>query len=140
MTTFGSHVLRNGLFAEKLSLEVEASKLGWYIVKPPRIVGISGIEHTFSFVASSGRVKYAFDVYEEVTEMEVIKSYARKYDTGAVVNLVTTKGVSSPEGQRLAKEYGMTVLKSDEIAPFFRSALISNNADQSETKKAMLSA
>ena len=128
------------MFAEKLSLEVEAAKLGWYIVKPPRIVGNSGVEHSFSFLATSGRVKYAFDVYDQVTELEVLKSYARKFDTGSIVNLVSAKGTASAEAQSLAKEYGMKVLAPEEISPFFRSALIQNSPDQTEAKRALLSA
>jgi len=128
------------LYAERLTLEVEAARLGWTVVKPPRVRGTSGVEHSFSFLATSGSIRYAFDVYDEVTEVEVLKSYSRKFDTGAIVNLVSSRGTISPEAQNLAKEYGMKILRSDEIAPFFRSALISNNAEQSEVKRALLSA
>jgi hypothetical protein len=128
------------LYAEKLTLEVEAAKLGWYIVKPPRIVGTSGVEHTFSFVASSGRMKYAFDVYDQVTELEVLKSYARKFDTGSVVNLVSTKKSATTLAESLAKEFGMKILWPEEIASFFRTALISSTPEQVEAKRALLSA
>jgi hypothetical protein len=131
---------RTTLFAERLTLEVEASKLGWYTVKPPRIVGNSGIEHSFSFVATSGHVKYAFDVYDQVTELEVLKTYARKFDTGSIVNLVSAKGTATSEAQNLAKEYGMKILRPEEVSPFFRSALIQNSPDQAEAKRALLSA
>lgn len=127
------------MFAEKLSLEVEANKLGWKIVRPPRVRGSSGVEHNFSFVATSGRINYAFDVYDQVSEVEVIKTYARKYDTSAIVNLVSIKGESTPAGRRLAKEYGMTILKPDEIAPFFTSALVQTSPEQAESKRALLS-
>ena len=128
------------MYAERLTLEVEAARLGWTVVKPPRVRGTSGVEHSFSFLATSGNIRYAFDVYDQVTEVEVLKSYSRKFDTGAIVNLVSSRGTISPEAQSLAKEYGMKILRPDEVAPFFRSALISNNAEQSEAKSALLSA
>jgi hypothetical protein len=128
------------LYAEKLELEVEAANLGWKVVKPPRVRGNSGVEHSFSFLATSGNINYAFDVYEEVTDLEVLKSYVRKFDTGSIVNLVSRKGTASSEAQSLAKDYGMKILRPDEISPFFRSALISNSSDQNEAKKGLLSA
>jgi len=128
------------LYAERLTLEVEAANLGWTVVKPPRVRGISGVEHSFSFLATSGKINYAFDVYDQVTELEVLKSYSRKFDTGSIVNIVSSKGTASPEAQSLAKEYGMKILTPEEIAPFFRSALISNSPDQKEAKRALLSA
>ena len=128
------------MYAEKLTLEVEAAKLGWKVVKPPRVRGTSGVEHSFTFLAMSGNLSYAFDVYDQVTEIEVLKSYARKFDTGSIVNLVSEGGTSSPQAQSLAKEYGMKILRPEEIRPFIRSALVSNNPEDSEAKRSLLSA
>lgn len=127
------------MFAEKLTLEVGSTKLGWEIVKPRRILGNSGVEHTFAFVTSSGRINYAFDIYDQVSEVEVMKSYLKKYDTEAIVNLVSTRGIATPGAQRLAAEYGMTILRPDEILPFFSSALVETSPELAETKKALLS-
>ena len=127
------------MYAEKLTLEVEAAKLGWKVVKPPRVKGTSGVEHSFTFLATSGNISYAFDVYDQVTEIEVLKSYARKFDTGSIVNLVSEGGTSSSEAQSLAKEYGMKILRPEEIRPFFRSALVENNAGDSEAKGSLFS-
>jgi hypothetical protein len=129
---------RKAMFAEKLSLEVGSTKLGWEVVKPRKIRGISGIEHSFSFVTSSGRTNYAFDIYDQVTEVEVMKSYLKKYDTEAIVNLVSTKGTANPGAQRLATEYGMEILSPDEILTYFSSALVERQ-DIVAQKQALLS-
>jgi hypothetical protein len=112
------------LYVEKLQLEIKASGLGWKPVKPPVLRGNSGVDHIFSFVASSGETKYAFDIYDKVTPVEVISSYVKMYDTDIEVNLVCPKGVIEDDARTLAKQYGMDIVTASEIGRLFESSLM----------------
>jgi hypothetical protein len=107
------------MFTEKLGLEVQAANRGLTPVRPATTKGTSGIVHSFSFVARGGGVTYCFDIYDNVTEIEVLKTYIKKLDTGYVVNLVSTTGRVSRLGIALAREYGMAILASGETPAFF---------------------
>jgi hypothetical protein len=112
------------MFTEKLSLEVEARRSGLEVVVPPVAIGKSGVEHSFSFMASSGALRYAFDIREKVNEMDVIGTYVKKLDTGVVANMVCTSGMTGETAKKLAGEYGMSVLKESELANFFAGIIL----------------
>ena len=111
------------MYAEKLTLEVQSLRRGLTPRKPSTARGPSGIVHSFSFVASDEQSTYCFDIYDEVTEIEVLKSYIKKIDTGYPLNLVVG-GRVSPLASSLAKEYGMAVVRPNEIPEFFRSKVL----------------
>jgi hypothetical protein len=83
--------------------------------------------HSFSFMAADEHTTYCFDVYDEVTEIEVLKSYIKKIDTGYAVSLVSG-GRVGPLGSSLAKEYGMAVVAPNEIPEFFQSMVLISGA------------
>jgi hypothetical protein len=109
---------------EKLTLSVQASKLGWEVVKPPFVRGESGVNHAFDFLATTSTVKYAFDVYQQITEIEVLNSYIKKVDTKSIVNLICVTGKTNDGASRLAEEYGMKVMRTAEIQAFFETLLL----------------
>lgn len=117
-----------------LYLEVHATRLGLEIIKPPKLRGASGVEHPFSFLASGGKATYAFDVYDGVTETDVLKSFIKKFDTRTPVNLICTNGKASPAAVALAKEYDMKILKENEIAPFFDTLLLRKHNGPSSSR------
>jgi hypothetical protein len=112
------------MFTEKLTLEVRAADLGWSSTKPPVLVGHSGVSHRFSFLASSGDTNHAFDIYEDVNELNVIDSFVKQLDTKAAVNLISTSGRATPTAEKLAGEYGMKILDASSISRFFDGLLV----------------
>ena len=107
------------MYTERLLLEVQASRVGWTTIKPPLVKGTSGTLHSFSFLASSGAVLYGFDFYDTVTEIEVLKSYIKSFDTGTGVQIVVGVGKATEKAKALAREYGMRMLLEEEIRPYF---------------------
>jgi len=104
---------------EKLALEVSAAKAGLKPVSPNVLRGESGIDHRVSLLFTDGTKKYGFDFYEKVTEIEVVRSFAKKFDTKAPINLVCLSGEATPGARMLAKEYGMKVLSPKAAETFF---------------------
>lgn len=105
---------------EGLALEVAAKNAGLLVVKPAVLHGKSGVDHKFDGLVSDGPRFYAFDFYESVTEMDVLRTYIKKYDTGASTSLVCVSGKVTPDARTLASEYGMEVLGPEELGPFFQ--------------------
>jgi len=111
------------MYYEKLALEVGATVAGFNVVKPARIVGASGIEQRFTFVASDGPQMYAFDVCPEVGQVEILQTYLKKMDTGAKTFLVCLSGKPRPEARELAKCYGIEVMSPSEVGDFFSNRI-----------------
>lgn len=104
---------------EKLALKIGAVKAGLAPVSPPVLKGSSGVEHRFTLLFSRGATLYGFDFYESVTEVDVIKSYIKKYDSRAVVNMVCLSEKTPETAGRLAIEYGMRILSPAAAANLF---------------------
>ena len=117
------------MYTEKLLLEVQVKRVGWRAVSPSTARGRSGTQHQFSFLASSGDLMYGFDVCEEVSEVEVLRSYIKGYDTGVAVQLVSREGRTNPVASKLLREYGMRVLTEADIVPFFDELLLKKDVD-----------
>jgi len=129
------------VYVEKLQLEIKASGLGLKTLKPPVLKGNSGVDHIFSFVASNGDTKYAFDIYDKVTPVEVVSSYVKMYDTDVEVNLVCPKGIIEDDARALAKQYGMDIVTAAEIGRLFEPSLLrATRAKDLESKKLSASA
>jgi len=111
---------------ERLALEVEAKRLGWLVLDPPVLVGRSGVEHTFSFLASTGSLKRGIDIFVDTDEIDVLKAYVKKYDTGATVDILCTTGKASEAAKVLAKEYGMKIITVEGIKDFFSSSVLAH--------------
>lgn len=103
---------------EKLAVEVSAVRAGLVEIKPPTLSGRSGVQHRFSLLFSDGAKTYAFDFYERVTELQVIRSFAKKFDTGAFVGIVCLSGSTTDGAGALAGSYGMRVVGPEEIESF----------------------
>ncbi len=112
------------MYYEKLALEVGATVAGFNVVKPPLLEGESGVEHKFTFVATDGDVAYAFDVYPEVGQVEIIRAYIKKMDTGARTHVVCLSGRPTPEASGLAKIYDVEILGPKEVGDFFSSRIV----------------
>lgn len=104
---------------EKLALEVGAMKAGLEAVSPHVLQGGSGIRHRFDLLFADGSRYYGFDFYDHVSEVEVVKSYAKKFDAGAVVSLVSPADGVTEEARRLAYSYGIRIITPDEAGSFF---------------------
>ena len=109
---------------EKLLLEVQANRAGWLVAKPPVLQGISGVTHKFSFLASKWNVNQAFDIYDSVTDIEVLKSFLKKIDTGASVDVICAKGRCSSAAESLALEYNIRILKAEDPIIMIESVLM----------------
>jgi len=107
------------MYFEGLAVEIYATKAGWEAVKPARKRGASSVEHSFSFLAISEGSSCGFDILPEVSEVEVLKAYAKQLDTGVKTYLICLKGKPTQAGADLAKEYGIRILGPADIAPFF---------------------
>ena len=128
------------MHVEKLSLEVEARRVGLNVIKPPNIRGRSGVEHTFSFLASVGGTSIAIDIYEEVTQAEVIKTYIKKLDTGASADVLCTTSIRNEAAEKLAREYGMRILTMGKIVQFFDSMVLRKHSGNARQASSLLSA
>ena len=104
---------------EKLALEVSALKAGLTTVTPHVLRGASGIEHRFNLLFTDGERNYAFDFYERVTDIEVVKSFSKKLDTRASVNIVCTGREATELARTLAVGYDMKIISPDNAEAFF---------------------
>jgi hypothetical protein len=112
----------------ELSLEVEASISGWQVIKPPVCQGASGVHHRFSLLAFDGERKRAFDIYPEVGEIEVLRTFVKSTDTGISACIVCSRGKPTERGLKLAGEYGMKTLSPREVGPFFEEEMVEAKA------------
>lgn len=104
---------------EKLALEVSAIKAGLKPVSPHVLQGDSGVEHRFNLLFSDGVRHYAFDFYDSVTDVEVVKSYAKKFDSGCSVHIICPSDRVTDDARRLAQGYNMRLLSPEATATFF---------------------
>ena len=104
---------------EKLAVEVSAIKAALTPVPSPVVQGSSGVEHRFTLLFSAGGTLYDFDFYDSVTELEVVKSFAKKYDSGAVVHIVCLTGTTTDAARDLAVGYGRRTLGPKAAETFF---------------------
>ena len=109
---------------EKLLLEIQATRAGWLVAKPPVLRGVSGATHKFSFLVSKWSVNQAFDIYDNVTDIEILRSFLKKIDTGASVDVICVKGRCSSSAEALAQEYGIRVLKAADPVTLIQSVLL----------------
>ena len=107
------------MYYEKLALEVGATVAGFSVIKPAVIRGESGTDQRFTFVAADGSQMYAFDVCTEVGQVEILRMYVKKMDTGAKTFVICLSGRPKPEAQELANCYGIEVLGPKEVGDFF---------------------
>jgi len=117
------------LYTERLSLEVFAAKSHWQVVNPPTLTGRSGITHRFDFVALDGKNSLVFDISEQLSETDVIKTYIKKLDTGASAYIVCLTGKITERADKLAAEYGLKVLHSDNMESAFRTKEIESYSE-----------
>ena len=108
---------------EKLLLEVGSKKAGLDVIKPPALRGASGVEHKFSFLCR-GSSKVAVDIYEDITEIEVIKTFVKRVDTGAQAHLVWTGERCTASARDLAAEYGMQIMREQDLSGFFEGLVM----------------
>jgi predicted RNase H-like nuclease (RuvC/YqgF family) len=89
------------------------------------------VSHRFSLLATTRGVSYGVDSFSEVGGIEVLKTFIKKIDTG--VNSVIVRGAASAseEAERLAKEYGITILGRDELGGFFEQMDVNTLISQS---------
>lgn len=107
------------MYYEKLALEVGATVAGYEVAKPPTILGTSGVEQRFTFVATEGDTKYAFDIYNDVGEVEILRTYVKKMDTGAEAFIVCLSGRPKERAKELSENYGIQILGPREVGDFF---------------------
>ncbi|MDG6898811.1 MAG: hypothetical protein JRM99_08870 [Nitrososphaerota archaeon] len=104
---------------EKLALEVSAIKAGLSTVTPGTLKGASGVVHKFDLLFTDGERKYAFDFYGSVADVEVVKSFAKRFDTGCYVSLIAPAGAVTEQAKGLALFYNMRILTPDAAATYF---------------------
>jgi hypothetical protein len=104
---------------EKLALEVSAARAGLLPVESRTIRGDSGVDHRVNLLFSDGARLYGFDFYERVTDIDVIRSYTKMFDSRASVNIVCLSGEVSEQAASLAAGYGMKILSPKAAETFF---------------------
>jgi len=122
--------LKNGIngrdakmYYEKLALEVGATVAGLDVVKPAVISGESGADQRFTFVAADGDEMYAFDIYTDVRETDILRTYVKKMDTGANTFVVCLSGRPDAKAKELARNYGIDVLSPMDVGDFFSNRI-----------------
>ena len=119
---------------EKVALEVAASKAGLNVLKGAVLQGRSGIDHKFAFVASDGVRSFAFDFYNGARDVDVLRTFVKKYDTGIEANIISAGSRPTQAAASLAGEYGMKILGTDSLASFFRPQLVQPRPTRSATR------
>ena len=114
------------MYYEKLALEVGATVAGLDVVKPAVVRGTSGVEHRFTFVAADGPDFYAFDVCSQVGQVEILRTYVKKMDTGARTFVVCLSGRPDAQVKELARIYGIDVLSPSDVGDFFSDRIAEN--------------
>ncbi len=109
------------MYFETLALEIYAAKAGWEVIKPARAMGTSGVEHKFSFLVTKHGHICAIDLYKEVGQVEVLRTFLKEMDTKATVLLVCLSGRPTAEGMDLAKEYGFRIMGPGDIQSMFET-------------------
>ena len=104
---------------EKFALEVRAHFAGLSVIKPPFVVGSSGVRHRFTLLASGGPEFFAFDICENVGVEEVIRTFAKSLDTSAKACIINLGGRIDSETLQLASLYGIRILSPGEIQNLF---------------------
>jgi hypothetical protein len=112
------------MYYEKLALEVNASVAGLEVLKPSVVRGSSGVDHRFTVVAAEKERLYAFDLYQEVGQAEVLRTYIKEMDTGATTYIVCLSGRPNEEAKALSKSYGVEILGPKEVGDFFSKRLL----------------
>ena len=107
------------MFYERLALEVNARVAGLEVIKPAVVRGVSEVGHRFTFLAADGAKMLGFDIFQEVTEIEVLRSFVKTIDTGATVFLICLSGRPKPAAAAMAKGYGIEILTPAEVGEFF---------------------
>jgi hypothetical protein len=115
---------------EKLALEVSAAKAGLKPVNPHVLRGASGIDHRVNLLFTDGAKLYGFDFYESVTEIEVVRSFAKKFDCKVAINIVSLSGEVTQGARELATGYGMKVLSPRAVETYFVFEQLSPKASE----------
>ena len=113
-----------------LELEVAAKKAGLRIEKPPVLRGRSGVEHRFSLLASEGPTLVGVDVYDSPTEVDVIRTFVKKWDTSSECFIYLGSGDASEGAKRLARAYGLRILGEKDLWEGFSPLAAPNSARQ----------
>ncbi len=109
------------MYFEKLALEINATTAGWEVIEPATCMGTSGVEHRFTFLTSDSGHQYGFDLYPEIGEIQVLRTFIKEMDTGISGVLVCLSGRPSERAQEVAAELGVRILSPAEIGGFFKS-------------------
>ncbi len=107
------------MYFERLVLEIHSNNAGWKVIKPPFLNGVSGVPQKFSFLATDDACNYGFDIYNDVSEEEVLRTYMKRMDTKALAVIVSLSGRPKKEVAQLADQYGITILSPGDIESFF---------------------
>ncbi len=84
-------------------------------VEPPALRGMSGILHTFSLLITHDGQYCAFDVYNSVGQLEVLRTHVKIYDTGASGYIISQQPDASPGMRELSRQYGLSLLTTQEM-------------------------
>ena len=104
---------------ERLALEVGAEVSGCEIVRPAVIRGTSGTDHRFTLLAADGARMLAFDIHQEVGEVDVLRTFVKRMDTGVEIFIVCLSGKPRERAKELCDSYGIVVLGPREVGDFF---------------------
>jgi len=107
------------MYFELLALEIHATMAGLKVVKPPYSKGESGVSHRFSCLAQDDNITYGFDIYDDVTQEEVLRTYTKKLDTKVYPFIVSLRGKPAKDVAVLADDYGITILGPADVDTFF---------------------
>jgi hypothetical protein len=107
------------MYFERLVLEIHSNNAGWKVVKPPFVTGTSGVPQKFSFLATDESCFYGFDIYNDVSQEEVLRTYMKRMDTKALTVIISLSGRPRKEVAKMADQYGITILSPADIESFF---------------------
>jgi len=108
-------------------------KQGYEITEGAKLVGKSGIEHTFDMLAQKddGFTTYTIAICfaaggDRQAEVNTIFSFANKaYDTGILTRVLVATPELSPEAKQLAQKQRIKVVAAEEIETLFESKPVS---------------
>jgi len=107
------------MYFETLALEVNAKIAGLEVSKPATLKGKSGTTHRFTFLALEGPSSFGFDICAQVGEVEILRAFVKKLDTGAECMIVSLSGRPNEEAAKMASLYDVKILGPGDVGNFF---------------------
>ncbi len=96
-------------------IRISSLRKGHSRVEPPVLRGTSGFFHTFSLLVAMDGTHCAFDIYDTIGKLEVLRTTIKTLDTRSSGYIIARSSKVGPGARKIAREYGMSLFTAEEI-------------------------